>query len=287
MLERGMRLANHLGRAALVTADGKGVVDVAEASDFRFGPDLAKVYAQWGDFTSWAIDIDLADAKSLQPEDLQAPSPTPGQVFAVGLNYRAHAEEIGAEIPEHPMIFTKFASCITGPVTQVAVPDSGEFDWEVELVAVIGHEARKVNAEDAWSYIAGLTAGQDLSDRWLQRNCGVPSQWGLGKSHAGYGPTGPWLVTPDELADPDNLHVSCTVNGEVVQESRTDDLIFSVPQLVEYLSSICTLRPGDLIFTGTPAGVAMGRPDQPWLQAGDEVRTTIEGIGELRQRVIA
>ncbi len=189
-------------------------------------------------------------------------------------------------MPDQPSVFTKFPSCITGPHSDVVLPPGGHTDWEVELVVVIGTAARHVSAAAAWSHVAGLTVGQDISER-ISQLAGSPAQFSLGKSFPGFGPTGPWLVTVDEFANPDDLELGCSVNGDQMQKARTSYLIISVPQLIAKLSAVVTLLPGDIIFTGTPAGVGMGRDPQRWLAPGDEVVSYVEGIGELRQRFVA
>lgn len=280
-----MRLGNLGGRAVLVCTDGTHAVDIAHASGGRFGPGLREVYAVWADVRTWAEAVDPCAGEPCTLDDLGPPSPDPGQVFAIGLNYRAHAAEVGADLPDEPVVFTKFASSLAGPVGRVL--QCPTMDWEVELVVVVGRGGRNIAHDDAWSHVAGLTAGQDISHRRMQGSGPAPQQWSLAKSLAGFSPTGPWLVTADELADPDDLGVETRINGTVVQSSRTSDLIFTVPRLVEYLSQFVELRPGDLIFTGTPSGVAVGRPDRPWLTAGDVLETRVEGIGELRQVIVA
>lgn len=275
-----MRIANLAGRLVLLT--GGGAVDVERASGQRFSADPHAAYARWDEFTAWAAGLDSPEAESFDEADLRAPSPTPAQVFGVGLNYRDHAAEAGLGLPDSPTVFTKFPSCLTGPYGQVALTGPS-VDWEVELVAVIGRPAHRVPVERGWDHVAGLTVGQDVSDRALQL-AGPAPQFSLGKSAPGFGPTGPWLVTPDEFADRDNLALSCEVNGESVQKSRTSELIFPVAELVARLSAILPLLPGDLIFTGTPAGVGMARTPQRFLAAGDELVSTIEGIGTMRHR---
>ncbi|WP_410676503.1 fumarylacetoacetate hydrolase family protein [Amycolatopsis sp. cmx-4-68] len=277
-----MRIANLAGRLVLITE--AGAVDVERASNQRFSPDPQAVYARWDEFSAWAHDAGHADATSFDNADLRAPVPNPAQIFGIGLNYRDHAAEAGIDLPDSPTVFTKFASSLTGPYGDVALHGT-TVDWEVELVAVIGRRAWRVPAEHGWDHVAGLTAGQDLSDRALQL-AGPAPQFSLGKSRPGFGPTGPWLVTPDEFADPDNLELSCTVNGESVQKSRTSELIFSVPDLVARLSAVLPLLPGDVIFTGTPAGVGVARTPQRFLSAGDELVSTIEGIGVMRHRFV-
>jgi 2-keto-4-pentenoate hydratase/2-oxohepta-3-ene-1,7-dioic acid hydratase in catechol pathway len=280
-----MRIANVGGRLNLLV-DGR-VLDVARASGGRFAADPQAVYEVFDDFKQWAAAQDgQGDAAEPDPASLGSPAPAPRQVFAIGLNYADHAAEGGiTELPEEPTVFTKFASSFSGPVSEVRLPTAA-VDWEVELVAVISRTAREVDVEHAWDHVAGLTVGQDLSERQSQLRGPVP-QFSLAKSHAGFSPTGPVLVTPDELPDPDDLEIGCTVNGEEVQKARTADMIFSVPQLIAHLSSVVTLYPGDVIFTGTPAGVGMGRKPERYLRPGDELRSWVEGIGELHQRFSA
>lgn len=281
-----MRIANVGGRAKVIV-DGDRAVDVASASDGRFGPSLPSLYEHWAEFSEYFREKGTADAPA---EPFAAglagpPSPSPRQVFAVALNYRDHAAESGFRPPDDPLFFTKFVSSFSGPVTEVVLPD-GRVDWETELVAVISRPARRVAAADGWSYIAGLTVGQDISERVMQRSGPAP-QYSLAKSHEGFAPQGPVLVTPDELDDPDDLAIGCEINGEVMQSARTSHMIFPVPALVSYLSQVVCLFPGDVIFTGTPPGVGMGRDPQVFLQPGDRLVSRIEGIGELRQTFVA
>ncbi len=279
-----MKLANLAGRLALVV-DG-GAIDVHDASAGRFGPDPAAAFDRWDDLVAWVAGggADGAEPASFDEADLGAPSPRPGQVFAIGLNYAGHAAESGMALPTIPAVFTKFPSSLGGPFEPIEL--SGEMvDWEVELVVVIGRCADRVAEADGWSHVAGLTVGQDVSDRHVQFAAG--GQFSLGKSYRGYGPTGPWLVTPDELADPDDLALGCSIDGEEVQADRTSDLVFSVPRLVAELSAVCPLLPGDLIFTGTPAGVGITRQPSRFLRPGEVLESWIEGIGTIRQQVVA
>lgn len=273
-----MKLANHAGRAVLVLDDG--IADVAEASDGRFGPDPMGVYDDWGAFVEFAAGVTSATGP-LDDAALRCPVPAPRQVFAIGLNYRSHAEESGMAVPTVPATFTKFPASLAGPFDDIEIVGD-TVDWEVELVAVIGARADHVDEADAWSHVAGLTIGQDISDRTLQFAAG--SQFSLGKSRRGFGPMGPWVVTADEVPDPDDLALGCAVDGETVQDARTSDLIFSVPRLVAELSSVLSLLPGDVIFTGTPAGVGISRQPARFLQPGNELETWIEGIGSIRNR---
>jgi 2-keto-4-pentenoate hydratase/2-oxohepta-3-ene-1,7-dioic acid hydratase in catechol pathway len=183
-------------------------------------------------------------------------------------------------------VFTKFASCINGPSGEITLPPGGHTDWEVELAVIIGPAAHRVAAASAWEHVAGLSVGQDVSERILQMAT-KPPQFSLGKSYPGFGPVGPWLVTPDEFSNPDDLELGCSVNGEQMQKARTRDLIVAVPELIEQLSQVTPLLPGDIIFTGTPSGVGMGRSPQRWLAPGDVLTTYIEGIGEMRHTFVA
>ena len=272
----GFRLGNVDGRAVLV--EGDGVFDLERVSEGRLGPGARAAIA--GHAVLHEVAAGLAGQqpdRTLADVTLGPPQPDPWQVFAIGLNYRGHAAETGKALPEAPLVFTKFPGCLTGPVATVEMA-SDTTDYEAELVVVIGDTVRNVAAADAWNVVAGLMIGQDLSDRELQ-NAGERPQFSLAKSHDGYGPTGPLIVSPDLLDDPDALDVRCFVNGEQRQSDTTHNLIFSVPVLVEYLSRMMTLHAGDLIFTGTPEGVGLATGN--YLRSGDVVRTTIAGLGEL------
>jgi 2,4-didehydro-3-deoxy-L-rhamnonate hydrolase len=274
-----MKIANRRGRAVLV--EGTTCLDVATASGGRFGPAPEALYAQWQRFLPWARTQDPAGGESFAIDELGAPSPRPAQVFGIGTNYRAHAEEVGWPIPDVPLVFTKFPSSVTGPAGEVEL-SGPQVDWEVEVVAVIGTGGRRIPAERAWEHVAGLTGGQDLSDRDVQRRPADNPQHSLGKSFPGYSPIGPLLVTPDEYADPDDVALGCALNGERVQGSSTADLIFSIPALIEYLSEIVILLPGDLIFTGTPSGIGAVRTPPRFLTAKDEITSWVRGAGEMR-----
>ena len=277
-----MKIVNYEGRLGVVVDDG--VVDVSTASKGALPSDPQAAYDVWDELRAFA---EAPEGPQL-PFDLGRlgpPVPRPRQVFAIGMNYAAHAAEAGSPPPEFPPTFTKFPTCLAGPDTVVTLP-SGFVDWEVELVFVIGTVAHEVPAGAGWRHVAGVTVGQDLSERLVQLQGPVP-QFSLGKSFPGFGPTGPWVITPDELANPDDLAIECSVNGEEVQKSRTSDLIFDVDALVHHLSSITPLLPGDLVFTGTPSGVGGTRTPPRFLNAGDDLVSTIEGIGTIRTRFIA
>ena len=277
-----MRILNLSGRLVVDVGEGRAV-DVETASGGRFGPDPQAVYAQWGQFRAWAEDLSRVDDPlvAIDPDQIGAPAPRPGQVFAIGLNYRAHAEEAGLDLPEIPVVFTKFPSAITGPRDRITLP-KGSVDFEVELVAVVGQEAHRVPSTQAWEHIAGLTVGQDLSERELQLAGPPPQQYNMGKSYSGFAPIGPALVTPDEFDDPDDIAISCSLSGVEVQKTRTSDMIFSIPQIVEFLSSVTRLWPGDVIFTGTPSGIGWTRDPKLLIGPDDELVTRAEGIGEMR-----
>jgi 2-keto-4-pentenoate hydratase/2-oxohepta-3-ene-1,7-dioic acid hydratase in catechol pathway len=276
-----MKIARIDKRPVLLRDDG--IVDIARASGGRFGTDLNAPFTDWNAFREWAAAIGDAE-EPLGDCVLQNPVPHATQVFGVGANYLAHLAEAGASAPDVPLIFTKFPTCLAGPFDPIPIP-SGTVDWEVELVVVIGVRGEHVRREDAWSHVAGLTVGQDITDRKLQFE-GIAPQFSMGKSLPGFGPMGPCVVTLDEVADPDDLELGCALDGEEMQRARTSDLIFDVPDLIARLSAVCPLLPGDLIFTGTPSGVGVFRKPQIFLQPGQELTSWIEGIGEIRNPTI-
>lgn len=281
-----MRLANLAGRAVLVT--DAGAIDVEAASDGRFGPDPQSLFDDWAAFAEWSKEVTDASAAASVTFDaarLDAPVPRPRQVFAIGLNYAEHAAEAGYPPDSMPVTFTKFPSSIVGQGALVALPE-GHVDWEVELVVVIGREAHQVSRETAWDHVAGLTIGQDLSERITQLQGSAP-QFSLGKSFPGFGPTGPWLVTPDEFVDRDDLAIACSLSGEVMQSSRTSMMLYDVPELLVRLSAVCPLLPGDIIFSGTPSGIGNRRTPQRFIGPDDVLVSEIEGIGTLTTRFAA
>jgi len=273
-----MKFANVNGRACV--AQGEHFFDIAQASGGRFSCDVQSAYSRWDELTAWFATDFSADGRSPALGPFGAPVPAPSQAFGIGLNYADHALEAGLQTPQSPLVFPKFTSCIAGPHDGVFL-DNDTVDWEVELVVVIGSRCRNVEPAAAWAQVAGLTIGQDISDRALQFSDPSTPQFGLAKSKPGYGPIGPVVVTADEFDDPSSLAITCAVNGEKVQDSNTDQLIFDVPALVSYLSSVVILHPGDLIFTGTPSGVGMTRTPPRYLRAGDVVVSEVEGIGAL------
>ncbi|MFP6664722.1 MAG: fumarylacetoacetate hydrolase family protein [Deltaproteobacteria bacterium] len=275
------RLAVMNERAVLVANDG--VYDLKRHSGGGFSADPMAAIARFTELHEVAAGLGAVPDAPLDVAALSACVPLPRKVFAVGLNYRAHAEESGMEVPPNPLVFAKFSNCITGPTADVIIYGPTT-DWEAELVLVMGTRARDITAEDAWEHIAGFTCGQDVSERTTQF-ASKPPHFDLAKSFDTYGPIGPCIVSLDQFADPSDLAITCDVNGERQQDARTSDLIFTIPELVAYISGICTLEPGDMIFTGTPAGAGFmkGR----FLQPGDVIETTIEGIGTLINRCVA
>lgn len=208
----------------------------------------------------------------------------PEKIICVGLNYRDHATETNARIPTSPIIFAKFNNVLTGHLKPVYLGiESNQVDFEAELAVIIGKKAKNVAAADAYSYIAGYTIFNDVSARDVQmRN----SQWSLGKSFDSYGPLGPWMVTADEIPDPQNLSISLKIGDEILQSSNTSEMIFSIPVLIEELSKVMTLIPGDIIATGTPAGVGFTRQPPRYLAIGDKISIEIEKIGILENTVL-
>ncbi|MGL5242593.1 MAG: fumarylacetoacetate hydrolase family protein [Kluyvera ascorbata] len=248
-----------------------------------------------GDIDHQTLDRKCLDAiRQLDPENLElidksvrigAPIATPSKFIAIGLNYRDHAQEAGMPIPQEPVVFFKSPGSICGPHDDIFIPPhSSQLDWEAELGIIIGKQAKFIPQEQAFDYIAGYCVVNDISERTFQFQS---SQWDKGKSFDTFGPLGPYLVTADEITDPQNLRIWLEVNGQVRQDSHTRQMIFPVAEIVAYLSRYMTLNPGDIIATGTPPGVAMGmKPAPVWLKEGDVLSTHIEGIGELKQRLV-
>ena len=277
------RFVNVAGRSALLDADDNWF-DLERITGGGVSADPMLALADGAALQAASAGLSTATPDgTLATAHLGAPVPRPRNCFAVGLNYSNHAAESGMELPEQPLVFTKFPSCVVGPDEEVSL-SSATADWEVELVVVIGTPGRHIPADRAWDHIVGLTIGQDLSDRALQF-AAKPPHFDLGKSRDGYGPLGPVMVSTDSVANPDDLALTCDVNGRRVQDDRTGNLIFTVPVLVAYLSGIMTLAAGDIIFTGTPAGV--GVSTGTFLRPGDVIVSTIEGIGTLTTHCIA
>jgi len=282
---------------ALGVKTDNGVVDVAAAAD-ALGLDAPSSLIEVIEVGPPAIDAlqgvvdavaasDSAAEWTLDEMGMQyGPAVAdPGKIICVGLNYRRHAAETGMAVPETPVLFSKFLNTIASYGDSVSLPPiAKEYDYEVELGVVIGKPARNVNEDEALDYVLGYVTSNDVSVRDLQTRT---SQWLLGKTLDNFLPVGPYLVTADEVGDPQLLSIKTWVNGEIRQDSNTGDMIFTVAQIVSYISRYFTLEPGDLIVTGTPEGVAMGREDKPWLKPGDEVVVEVEKLGALKNVMVA
>ena len=274
----GFRLANISGRASLVE-DGN-YYDLEVISDGEFNSDPSDALQNQDRLKQLNSQLPEMEPTGLVCDsELGPPVSSSANCYAVGLNYKNHAEESGLEIPDVPMIFTKHTSCLVGPSATIEMR-SDAVDYEAELVAVIGKTGKDIKKEDAWDHVAGLCVGQDISDRGVQFSTKNLPQFNLGKSFDTFGPIGPFLVSPDELPNKDGLEIECLVNDEVRQKDNTNDLIFDIPFIICYLSEIVTLNVGDVIFTGTPGGV--GVMEGKFLKEGDILTTRIEGLGSLR-----
>jgi 2-keto-4-pentenoate hydratase/2-oxohepta-3-ene-1,7-dioic acid hydratase in catechol pathway len=266
---------------------GAGVVDATEAVGDGVRASVRSVAAADGAVLERLRQTagEASDAVPIEQLRLAPAVPDPGKIICVGLNYRKHAAEGGMPVPEQPIYFAKYANSLAASGDEVAIPAvTGKADYEVELVAVIGRPARKVPTEQALDHVFGYATGNDLSARELQMRS---SQWTYGKAIDGFAPLGPYVVTADEVPDPQALDLRCWVNGDLRQNSNTTDMVFGVAELVSDLSQIMTLEPGDVIYTGTPEGVVLGMADQPWLQPGDEVVCEVGGLGRLVTTLVA
>jgi len=215
-----------------------------------------------------------------------SPIARPSKILCIGLNYAKHAKETGAAIPTEPILFMKSTTSLTGPFDNIIIPKNSEkTDWEVELAVVIGKKASYVTEEEAMDYVAGYVLHNDVSERAFQLERG--GTWDKGKGCDSFAPLGPWLVTKDEIANPHTLRLWLSLNGKMMQDSNTDDLIFNIPQLISYSSQFMTLLPGDVISTGTPAGVGLGFSPNIYLKPGDVVELGIDGLGSSKQTAIA
>lgn len=263
------------------------VIDLATASDGRLPSDMRTFLQQGEPALQLARQVEQNATASLPLAEatLLAPIPNPSKVVAIGLNYMDHCREQNIEPPELPIIFAKFPSAVVGPGAAIRWDPAltGKVDYEVELGVVIGRTARRVPATDALDYVAGYTICNDVSARDLQFG---DRQWVRGKSLDTFCPLGPWLVTRDEIPDPHDLSIRCTLNGDVMQDSTTAEMIFGVTTLIEFISRAFTLLPGDVIATGTPDGVGVFRSPQVFMQSGDVVTLEVEGLGQLTNHCI-
>jgi len=281
-----LRLASIDSRAHLVvdsTATHCDVIDVARASNGSLPSDPMDCFSRWDDLRALASSATTSTTR-VELERLDCPVPRPRQMFAVGLNYRRHAEEMGSPIPLQPLIFAKFQSSLNAPYANITVVGD-TVDYESEVVVVIGKGGRDIAQSSAWDHVAGLCAGQDVSDRKLQYS-GTPPQFSMGKSRLGFSPIGPWVSDMAHVDKRNALRIGCSVNGEQRQDTVITDMIFSIDQIVSYLSTICELYPGDVIYTGSPSGVGHGRKPAEYLKPGDVVVTTLEGVGTMRHTFV-
>jgi 2-keto-4-pentenoate hydratase/2-oxohepta-3-ene-1,7-dioic acid hydratase in catechol pathway len=278
-------------RPAVVRAGASGALEVADLGDRDTAlPPSVKELLEAGD-AALTRAARLAEtpgpAVPLDSVELLAPVLQPQKIICVGLNYADHAAETGATVGDEPVIFNKFPTCLRGPDAPIELPpESHEVDYEAELVVVIGKRARRVSREAARDHVAGFCCGHDVSARDWQKNK-PGKQWLLGKGFDSFAPLGPWLATRDEIPDPENLPIELKLNGQVMQSSNTRQLIFKIDYLVSYLSHVCTLLPGDLLYTGTPPGVGTARKPPVYLKPGDVCEVTIPGLGTLRNPVVA
>ena len=277
----GFKLGNVNNKASLIFKNE--YYELSKISNGELTNDMSNVLHSIDAIENLYSNIEELEATgSLDDVKLGPPVTNSNNCFAIGLNYRNHAEESGMEIPPFPMIFTKHTTCITGPFDDIEMR-SDIVDYEAELVAVIGKDGKNISAENSWSHVAGLTVGQDISDRSVQFHA-APPQFNLGKSFDTFGPIGPFLVSPDMFKDKSSLDIECSVNDEMRQQDNTNDLIFDIPYIISYVSEFITLKTGDLIFTGTPAGV--GATQGKLLKNGDILSTSIEGIGTMKNKCI-
>lgn len=287
-----MRLATILTddgpRCALVRPRGEGefeYVDVQRAEP-KLPSTLRELLAMHGGIDAAREIAASKAAASADPVRIMPPIPAPEKIICIGLNYADHAAETGAKVGDEPVVFCKFPTAIRGPGQPIELPPaSTEVDYEAELVVVIGREGRHISREAAMQHVAGYTCGHDVSARdWQKHKPG--GQWLLGKSFDSFAPIGPHLVTADEVPDPHKLPIQLRLNGQIMQDSTTAQLIFRIDQLISYLSQVCTLHAGDLIFTGTPPGVGAARKPPVFLKPGDVAEVVIEGIGTLSNPVV-
>jgi 2,4-didehydro-3-deoxy-L-rhamnonate hydrolase len=277
----GFALGNIGGRAALF--EGQHFFDLERASAGAFGSDPMEAIVRFEELSDAGPRLTSGTPSGVVADvELDAPVPRPQKCFAIGLNYQTHADEAGLDVPAVPLVFTKFPSCLVGPNADVELRSDG-VDYEGELVVVIGTGGKDIAKADAWSHVAGLTIGQDISDRPAQF-AASPPHFDLAKSFDTFGPMGPFIVSVDRFATPDDLRLVTEINGEERQNDTTARMIFDVPTLISYLSRFTTLVPGDVIFTGTPDGIGLAQGKL--LVDGDVITTSIDGIGVMTNRCV-
>jgi 2,4-diketo-3-deoxy-L-fuconate hydrolase len=282
-----MRIICHEGRAAF--AEGEVVRWVDEVSEGRLTGDPSALLAagRWDELVALHRRDDLGDVRPAPDTPLQAPTPLPGTIFGIGANYAEHAKTAGIKAGTFPTVFIKLPSSVVGPTAEVVIPTGHvQIDWESELAFVIGRAGRDITREDALHHVAGVMVAQDITERDVQFNAGG-GQFTLGKGYDTFCPLGPALVTLDELPPLGELRIKATINDEVVQDGSVGDMTYDVPALIAALSRVTTLRPGDVVLTGTPAGTGFTREPPRFLVPGDRLVTEIPGIGVLSNTMVA
>lgn len=279
-----LRLGVIGGRAHAILGelDAPFAVDIAEHTALPSDP-MACI-AKWDELRLAVRGLEPAHGRAITIKDLDCPVPAPRQMFAIGLNYRKHAEEMSSQIPSQPLVFAKFQSSLNSPTGDIRIA-SDTTDYESEVIIVIGRGGRNIERAHAWDHIAGLCVGQDVSDRGLQY-AGNPPQFSMGKSRQGFSPIGPWVTDMTDNARRDTLRVQCSINGELRQNTEITDMIFPIDQIVAHLSSICELYPGDVVYTGSPFGVGHGMKPPKYLKPGDVIETSLEGVGTMINRCV-
>jgi 2-keto-4-pentenoate hydratase/2-oxohepta-3-ene-1,7-dioic acid hydratase in catechol pathway len=275
------KLGSIKGRAVLISEDN--YYDLKTISEGKLSSSTLEALHHMDLLNDLNENLNNLDATgAVDTINFDSPVSEPKNCYAVGLNYRNHAEEAGMQIPEVPMIFTKHTTCLVGATSDIEMR-SNYVDYEAELIVVIGRQGKNISKSEAWSHIAGVCIGQDISDRPAQF-AASPAQFNLGKSFDTFGPMGPYLVSPDLVNAEQGLSIECRVNDEIRQSDNTNDLIFDVPDIIAYLSEILTLNVGDVIFTGTPGGV--GVMEGKFLKDGDILTTSIEGLGTMTNKCV-
>lgn len=279
-----LRFGSIGGRAHAFFGDDRQPSAVDIERSLGLPSDPMQCIGHWDELRSRLDELANSSARQVDLSDLDCPIPRPSQLFAVGLNYRKHAEEMNSQTPSQPLIFAKFPSSLNSPTGTVTIVGD-TCDYESEVVVVIAKGGRDIPVGEAWNHIAGLCAGQDVSDRGLQY-AGTPPQFSLGKSRRGFSPIGPWVGDVREHPRRDTLTIGCSVNGEPRQNTEIHDMIFSIDKVVSFLSGVVELRSGDVIYTGSPSGVGHGMKPPKYLQPGDVIETTLEGVGTIINRCV-
>jgi len=284
-----MKLAQYVvsGQPCVAALRGEEIINLAAVDDQQYSHLSTMLFMDEIGSPELQQAIDEAPPLDTQKAHLLPPIEDPQKILCIGLNYADHARETGKELPDEPLVFSKLNTTLRGSGSAIDLPrQSQQVDYEAELVVVIGRDGHNIAEHEALEYVAGYTIGCDVTARDWQK--GKPGgQWLLGKSFDGFAPTGPWFVSADEVDDPHNLDISLRLNGKLMQQSNTREMIFKIEELVSYLSQVCTLRVGDLLFTGTPAGVGVARDPQVFLESGDRIEVEISALGTLQSTFVS